>query len=83
MAPAVHEFHEELAPLWHMEKGPDRAEKTCKKVVVLKEKATATGDKELLDATVTLATECDKPGRPDFDARFKVVHERFHALAEK
>jgi hypothetical protein len=78
----VHAFHEVLAPLWHLEKGPDRTAKTCAQVATLREKATATADKELLAATTALAAECDKAGRPDFDARFSAVHERFHKLAE-
>jgi hypothetical protein len=83
LPPPVHAFHEVLAPLWHMGKGAERTAKTCEKAMTLNEKASATGDKELVAATTSLVAECEKEGKPDFDARFKTVHERFHALAEK
>jgi hypothetical protein len=76
-------FHDVLAPLWHMEKGADRTAKTCAQAMTLREKAVATGDKELAAAAAALVAECEKEGRPEFDARFTAVHERFHALAEK
>ena len=82
LAPPVKAFHEVLAPLWHMEKGADRTAKTCAQTSALREKATGTGDKELIAATTSLAAECEKEGKPEFDARFSAVHERFHALAE-
>lgn len=83
LPPAVREFHQVLAPLWHAEKGPDRVASTCAKAPTLKEKATATGDAALIAATTELVAECAKDGRPQFDARFTAVHEKFHALAER
>jgi hypothetical protein len=82
LAPPVKAFHEVLAPLWHMEKGADRTAKTCAQGMTLREKATATGDKDLVAATTSLVTECEKEGKPEFEARFSAVHERFHAIAE-
>lgn len=82
LPPPVHAFHETLAPLWH-DKSPDRATKTCAQAETLREKATATNDRELTTLTTELAAECKKDGRPEFEAKFKAVHERFHALAEK
>ncbi len=71
-----------LAPLWHLDKGPGRADKTCAEVKSLQDKADATKDTELVAAVKALADECAKEGRPEFDARFTGVHERFHALAK-
>ena len=82
-SPAVHAFHEVLAPLWHSDKGPDRVTKTCAQAATLKEKAAATKDAELVAATDALATECAKDGRPEFEARFAAVHESFHGVAKR
>jgi hypothetical protein len=78
----VRAFHEALAPLWHADKGPERVTKTCAQAPALKAKADATSNAELVAATAALVAECDKAGRPDFEARFAAVHERFHALAK-
>ena len=83
MSPAVHDFHETLAPLWHAPKGPDRVTKTCDNAATLQSKAKATNDAGLVSATDALAAECAKDGRPDFEAKFSAVHESFHKLAEK
>jgi hypothetical protein len=82
-SPAVHDFHDVLAPLWHSEKGPERVAKTCAQAQTLKDKAAATNDAELVSATAALATECAKDGRPDFEARFAAVHESFHGVAKR
>ncbi len=79
----LREFHDVLGPLWHSEKGPDRVTKTCAAAGTLHDKATATGDAELVTATTDLQTECAKDGRPDFEARFTAVHEKFHAAAKR
>jgi hypothetical protein len=71
-----------LKPLWHAEKGQERTDKTCAQAKTLHEKAEATKDAELVAATKALAAECEKEGRPDFEARLVSVHERFHALAK-
>jgi len=83
MSPAVHDFHETLAPLWHAPKGPDRVTKTCDSAGTLNAKAEATKDADLVAATKALAAECQKEGRPDFESKFHEVHERFHKVAEK
>lgn len=82
LSPPLKEFHAVLAPLWHLDKGPGRAEKTCAETKPLQEKADATQDAELAAAVKALSEECAKEGRPEFDARLTAVHERFHALAK-
>jgi hypothetical protein len=82
-SPAVHAFHEALAPLWHADKGPERVTKTCAQAGALHDKAVATKDAELVAATTALVTECEKEGRPEFEARFAAVHESFHGAAKR
>ncbi|GMV17693.1 MAG: hypothetical protein HS104_32245 [Polyangiaceae bacterium] len=81
LSPELKDFHAVLSPLWHMDKGPGRADKTCAEVAKLQEKADGTKDAELTAAVKALGDECAKEGRAEFDARFTAVHERFHALA--
>ena len=74
---AAHEFHEVLAPLWHAEKSPERARKTCDAVPTFEQQAAAV-DKEvpadaaraaaahtaaqgLVAAVGDLKAECAKP----------------------
>ncbi len=74
---AAHEFHEVLAPLWHAEKSPERAKKTCDAVPTFEQHAAAV-DKEvpadaaraaaahtaaqgLIAAVGELKAECAKP----------------------
>lgn len=83
MAPAVRDFHDTLAPLWHAPKGPERVTKTCDSAPTLQAKAKATNDADLAAATDALAAECAKEGRPDVEAKLAAVHARFHALMEK
>jgi hypothetical protein len=99
MAGPAHDFHEALAPLWHADKWPDRVAKTCAQVTVLRDKAAAieagkvpehadeAGWKAdagaLTGAIKALAAECEKEGRPEFEARFAAVHDGFHKLAER
>jgi len=78
----VRAFHDELAPLWHAEKGAERTKNTCDKAAALRDKATATNDKDLVEATSALVSECAKDGRPDFEAKFAAVHKQFHKLAK-
>ena len=82
LAPPVKAFHDELSPLWHADKGPDRTAKTCAQAGSLKEKAVATNDKDLVAKTDALVTECAKDGRPDFESKFADVHTQFHALTK-
>jgi hypothetical protein len=98
MSGPVHEFHEVLAPLWHADKGPERSAKTCAQALAMNDKAAAivsAAPPEHADpaawkdrasalsmATKALVAECEKEGRPEFEARFSDVHDRFHSLAE-
>ena len=77
LAGAMHEFHEVLAPLWHADKSPERAKKTCEAVPTFEQRAAAV-DKDapadaaragahhaaaqgLVAAVGELKTECAKP----------------------
>ncbi len=92
---AMHELHEVLAPLWHAEKSPERTKKTCEAVATF-EKYAAAVDKDapadaaahhtaaqgLVASVGELKTECAKPERADFEAKFKAMHEAFHKVME-
>jgi hypothetical protein len=41
MTGSVHEFHEVLGPLWHADKGPERAKKTCEAIPAFEQRAAA------------------------------------------
>ncbi|MEO5730573.1 MAG: hypothetical protein ABI134_12655 [Byssovorax sp.] len=74
---AMHEFHEVLAPLWHAEKSPERAKKTCEAVATFEKHAAAvdkdapadaaraaahhTAAQGLVASVGELKTECAKP----------------------
>jgi hypothetical protein len=74
---AMHELHEVLAPLWHADKGPERAKKTCEAVATFEKQAAAvdkdapadaaragahhTAAQGLIVAVGELKTECAKP----------------------
>lgn len=77
LAGAMHEFHEVLAPLWHADKSPERAKKTCEAVPTFEQRAAAV-DKDapadaaragahheaaqgLVAAVGELKAECAKP----------------------
>jgi hypothetical protein len=77
LAGSMHEFHEVLAPLWHADKSPERAKKTCEAVPTFEQRAAAV-DKEapadaaragahhaaaqgLIAAVGELKAECAKP----------------------
>ena len=77
----VKAFHDEMAPLWHADKSPERTAKTCEHAPALQQKAGAVGDKDLIAATSDLGAECAKTGRPDFEAKFAEVHDKFHKAA--
>jgi hypothetical protein len=82
LPPAMKAFHDVLAPVWH-DKSPDRAKNACAQALAMNDKAGAVGDADLSAATKAFAAECEKEGRPDFDAKFTAVHERFHAIMQK
>lgn len=94
MSPAVKSFHDVLSPVFHMEKGAARAEKTCGVTADMKEKskavtAEATDDAEKaraakLDASLLeLEKACAAAGRPAAEAELEKVHDAFHAVMEK
>lgn len=83
LPPALEAFHAVLAPVWHGGTGAPRVEKACTNAKALQEKASPTGDGELAAATAALDAACATPGRPEVEAKLTVVHERFHALAER
>lgn len=98
LAGAMDEFHEALAPLWHADKSPERTKKTCDAVPTFEARGGAvdkdapadaarapayhTAAQGLLTAVAELKAECVKPERPDFEAKFKGVHEAFHKVME-
>lgn len=84
MPPAVHAFHEQLAPLWHAPEGDERAQHTCEAVPAMKAQAAAIeGSEGLVAALDALAEACAADGRPDFAAKFGAVHDAFHAVLEQ
>lgn len=82
MAPALHDFHEVLAGMWHATPGSERISKTCGGQKELAAKADAVGDAELKAATDAVKTACDKPDHAEVEVKLGVVHDRFHRLAE-
>ena len=71
-----------LAPAWHTDPGPGRAEKACADMKAMQGKAAAIGDAELSAAVGALGPACAKEGRPEVEAKLSVVHDRFHAVAK-
>jgi hypothetical protein len=83
LSPALKDFHGVIAPVWHSEPGATRVEKACASTKAMQEKATATNDAALVTAAKDLDAACAKSDKGEVEAKLKVVHERFHALAEK
>lgn len=81
LSPALKDFHSALAPVWHSGTGAVRVDKACADAKGLHDKATATGDAELVAATAALDPACAAPGRLEVEAKLTTVHERFHVLA--
>lgn len=94
----VAKFHDALSPLWHAPAGAQRTADTCNAVASLHGIATeivstgapAGAATDYLDAAKALETsvgalhaECGTTERKDFEAKFAVVHENFHAVADK
>ena len=93
MTPSVHAFHEILAPVFHMEKGAPRVEKTCAAVADMKTAAKpvaadASDDASkvragaLTSSVDALEAACGAAGRPDVEAKLESVHDAFHAVME-
>jgi len=95
--PAVGAFHDSLAPLWHSDPGADRKAKTCEAIATLSEKAgtmTATvpegADADAWQergsgvsaAVEALGATCGDADTAAFDAKFKALHDAFHAAIE-
>lgn len=83
MPPALHEFHETIAPIWHTTAGNDRVTKTCSGEKSLRDKAAAVGDAELTANAEAVKAACEKPGKADVEAKLSTVHDRFHKLVEQ
>jgi hypothetical protein len=95
MGGAVKAFHDVLAPVFHMEKGPGRVESTCKVGGSLKEQAalveSEAGSDEaakkratkLVFAVIALQKGCLEEGRATVESDLDSVHEAFHAVMEK
>ncbi len=83
VAPALHDFHEVMSPVWHTPEGSARAEKACMNAKSLREKASGAADAELVAAAAALELACAKEGRPDVEAKLAVLHNRFHVLSDK
>jgi hypothetical protein len=94
----VAKFHDALSPLWHAPAGAQRTTDTCNAVgslhgianEILGAGAPAGAAADYLDAAKALETsvgalhaECETAERKDFEAKFAVVHESFHAVADK
>lgn len=95
MTGSLHELHELLAPVYHLEKGADRSTKACAATGSFRAKATKVeaepkGEpaawKAKTDAFVgavdALETACKAPGQADVDAGLEKVHDAFHALVD-
>jgi hypothetical protein len=98
LPPELGRFHDELAPRWHAEKGPDRVKSTCDAIPEFRSRAdavakaappsSATGDawtagtKQLVDSVAALDAKCRANDATAFDSAFAQVHESFEALAE-
>lgn len=83
MPPALHDFHEVLAPIWHSKAGDERVGKACGGEKSLRDKAVAVGDAELTAGADAVKAACEKPGKSEVEGKLGVVHERFHKLAEQ
>ena len=87
------DFHDVLAPPYHMDKGPARDEKACGNVAGMKTSAAtiATQPKgdpaahktkadTLAQSVTALEAACAVAGRADVSAKLETVHDGFHAL---
>lgn len=84
LPPALHAFHELLAPLWHAAEGDERTQKTCDAVADFRIKAAAVENgTEVVAAVEMLAGACGVAARPEFQAKFGALHDAFHAAMER
>ena len=82
MKPALHDFHEVLAPIWHSTPGSERVGKACGGLNDLNAKAAAVADAELTANVEAVKTACGTPTKADVEPKLSAVHDRFHKLAE-
>jgi len=83
MPPALHEFHEALAPIWHTTAGAERIAKTCGGEKSLRDKAAAVGDAELTANADAVKAACEKSSKTEVEAKLSSMHDRFHKLVEQ
>lgn len=93
MKGAVKDFHDVLAPIYHADKGPARADKACGALGSFKEKATAVvseagedaAKKSKADALVKSVEDLDKEcakGKADVEGKLESLHTAFHSVME-
>jgi hypothetical protein len=93
LAGGMKDFHDVLAPPYHMDKGPARDEKACGALAPMKDAATKVAAEPKGDAAAWKAKSdalgqsldgltgaCGAAGRADVSAKLEVVHDAFHAL---
>ncbi|MEZ4401150.1 MAG: hypothetical protein R3B06_14085 [Kofleriaceae bacterium] len=96
MPPAVNAFHDNLAPLWHAEAGPQRVTDACGKSGEMDqqlEEVEGAGAPEGVDAAAwtdkvtglrtawaAFSDDCVSTEGANFDATFGAAHDAFHAL---
>ena len=76
-------FHNAMAPLWHMDIGRDRKDRTCSAVSGMIDLATKIAhSKPLVDSLQNLVKDCEKSDEV-FQESFKKVHLAFHKISDK
>lgn len=95
MEGAIKAFHDVLAPVYHADKGPGRAEKACSATSPMKEAAAKVagepkGDPEswktassALDQSIADLEASCKGDMSTAESALEKVHDAFHALLEK
>lgn len=74
-------FHNVMAPLWHMENGEQRMNATCQSVTKMQELARLIENSNaLMESLKSVTTKCSTV--EDFDAAFSSLHDEFHKLSD-
>lgn len=84
------DFHKVLAPIWHMDKGPERLNKACDHAHKMQELANASvnapginkGAAQDLSGAVSALSGACTGNRGDVEVRLLAVHNAFHKVAE-
>jgi hypothetical protein len=84
------DFHKVLAPVWHMDKGPERVAKACEHAHRMQELANASvkepgvnkGAAEDLSGAVAALSSACSGSRGDVEGKLAGVHQAFHKVAE-